>query len=427
MAPFSEVLINQLNNLETRFKFLARHLPEAGNLLESVGRPVPHDLLRELANSGEEFEDLKREVITAAEPVAGLPRPSGISSIKDLRAFMEAVSDVLTKQAAHQNLQQAACEELEKVLTITHVNGVEFAPLLECQEKARGLRDSIAGTVWPGVHPDAEALARGQHVFSEFVKFVGFHDELEDEEWERLQDLVNQSFGKPLALAASRGKLVMSTSVPPPQPVPAATPDATPVAAAQPAAVPESNEEAAPAEEAAAEAVPPPPTETQVEDLHEAEAPASVQVITEPPAQVSPLNGGAVAAVPDDLKAISDPVTETVEVSDPIRADCDDPLPDSLVSDLPELVTTPGTFEGTLDDIRYMLVLDLIDSKGMAKALSSKITAASNAIAGGDRKTAEDFLQAFIKEVNAQTGKHISGAAPQLLLTDANRLLDQLQ
>ena len=51
----------------------------------------------------------------------------------------------------------------------------------------------------------------------------------------------------------------------------------------------------------------------------------------------------------------------------------------------------------------------------------------SNAAAGGDKQTAEGFLKAFIKEVNTQTGKHISGAAPQLLLTDANRLLDQLQ
>ena len=91
------------------------------------------------------------------------------------------------------------------------------------------------------------------------------------------------------------------------------------------------------------------------------------------------------------------------------------------------MMTTAGTFEGTLDDIRYMLVLDLIDGKGMAKVLSNKITAASNAAAGGDKKTAEGFLKAFINEVNAQTGKHISGAAPQLLLTDANRLLDQLQ
>ena len=419
MAPFSEVLINQLNALETRFKFLARHLPEAGELLDSVGRPVPHDLLRELANSGEQFEAIKSDVLRVSEPIAALPRTSELSSIKDLRAFMEAVSDVVAKQTAHRNIQQAACGELEKVLTITHVNGIEFTPLLQCQEKARELRDSIAGTGWPDTHPDADALARGQHVFSGFVKFVSFHDNLEDEEWERLQDLVNQSFGKPLGLAASRGKLVMSTSVPPVPPVP--------VSVAQPATPTEPTEEIAPTEKVAADAVPPSPSEKQGEDLHREETPASVQLTAEPPSPTLPVTGGEAVAEPEYLKASGEPVTEPVGILDPIDADSKDQRQDSPALESPEIGTTAGTYEGTLDDIRYMLVLDLIDGKGMAKVLSSKITAASNAAAGGDKKTAEGFLKAFINEVNAQTGKHISGAAPQLLLTDANRLLDQLQ
>jgi hypothetical protein len=419
MAPFSEVLVNQLNALETRFKFLAHHLPEAGELLDSVGRPVPHDLLRELANSGEQFEEIKRDVLRVSEPIAALPRTPELSSIMELRAFMEAVSDVVAKQTAHRNIQQAACGELEKVLTITHVNGIEFTPLLQCQEKARELRDSIAGTGWPDTHPDADALARGQHVFSGFVKFVSFHDNLEDAEWERLQDLVNQSFGKPLGLAASRGKLVMSNSVPPVPPVP--------VSVAQPATPTEPTEEIAPTEKVAADAVPPSPSEKQGEDLHREETPASVQLTAEPPSPIPPVTGGEAVAEPENLKASGEPVTEPVGIPDPIDADSKDQPQDSPALESPEIATTAGTYEGTLDDIRYMLVLDLIDGKGMAKVLSSKITAASNAAAGGDKKTAEGFLKAFIKEVNAQTGKHISGAAPQLLLTDANRLLDQLQ
>jgi len=419
MAPFSEVLINQLSALETRFKFLARHLPEAGELLDSVGRPVPHDLLRELLNSGEQFEEIKRDVLKVSEPIAGLPRTSELCSIKDLRAFMDAVSEVVGKQAAHRDIQQAACEELEKVLTITHVNGIEFTPLLECQEKARELHDSIAGTGWPDTHPDADALARGQHVFSEFVKFVSFHDKLEDEEWERLQNLVNQSFGKPLGLAASRGKLVMSTSVPPVPPVP--------VSVAQPATATEPKEEIAPTEKMAADVVPPTPSEKQGEDLPQEETPASLQLTADPPSPVPSVTGGEAVAEQDNPKASGETVTETVGIADPSGADSQDQLQNSPPSESPDMMTTAGTFEGTLDDIRYMLVLDLIDGKGMAKVLSSKITAASKAAAGGDKQTAEGFLKAFIKEVNAQTGKHISGAAPQLLLTDANRLLDQLQ
>ena len=419
MAPFSEVLIHRLNDLETRFKFLAHHLPEAGELLETVGRPVPHDLLRELLNSGEQFEEIKRDVLRVSEPITALPPTSELRSIKDLRVHMEAVSDIVAKQTAHRSIQQAACGELEKVLTITHVNGIEFTPLLQCQEKARELRDSIAVTGWPDTHPDADALAQGQHVFSEFVKFVSSHDKLEDEEWERLQDLVNQSFGKPLGLAASRGKLVMSTAVPPISPVP--------VSVDQPATPAEPMEEIASTEKTAADAVPPIPSEKQGEELHTEETLAAVQLTADPPSPIPPVTGGETVAEPDDVEASGEPVTETVGTPDAIEAGSEDQLRISPASDSPEIVATDGTFEGTLDDIRYMLVLDLIDGKGMAKVLSSKITAASKAAAGGDKQTAEGFLNAFIKEVNAQTGKHISGAAPQLLLTDANRLLDQLQ
>jgi hypothetical protein len=74
-----------------------------------------------------------------------------------------------------------------------------------------------------------------------------------------------------------------------------------------------------------------------------------------------------------------------------------------------------------------MLTLDLIDNKSLAKALASTISAASKAADRGDRKTAESFLNAFVNQVTTQTGKHISGAAPQLLLADANNLLGQLQ
>src|SRR5208337_3045322 len=110
----------------------------------------------------------------------------------------------------YRNIQQAACGALERVLSITHVDGVEFVPLLQCQDEARELRSSIAETAWPNIHPDADALAQGQHIFSEFVKLVNFHDRLEDEEWGRLQNLVNHSLGKPLGFAASRGKLIIS-------------------------------------------------------------------------------------------------------------------------------------------------------------------------------------------------------------------------
>ena len=418
MAPFSEVLIDRLNDLEVSFKVLAKRLPEAGELLESLGRPVPQELLRELANSAEQFEEVKREVLELSESLTGLPQTSELGSIRDLRSFLESLSDVIEKQTAHRNIQQAACDVLEKVLSITHVDGVEFAPLLQCQEEARELRSSIAETAWPNIHPDADALAQGQHIFSEFVKLVSFHDRLEDEEWGRLQDLVNHSLGKPLGFAASRGKLIISTSAPPITQVP--------VSVAQQAIATGPEGRTVPTEKLAIGGVPAAPIEDLGEDSPRGVSSAPVELMTDPPSQMAPVNGGGAVTELDNIEISRGLAHEPVDLSSPVGATSTDQLSNSPAPESSGIVTVAATFQGTLEDIRFMLALDLIDSKGIAKALSSNINAASNAAAGGDRETAENFLNAFISQVNAQTGKHISGVAPQLLLADANSLLGQL-
>lgn len=419
MAPFSEVLINQLNDLEVSFKILAKRLREESELLESVGRPLPQELLPEIANSADRFEEIKTEMLKISESVAGLPQNSELGSIRDLRSFMESMGEVIEKQAAHREHQQAASDVLEKVLSVTHVDGVEFAPLLECQEKARELRNSIAETAWPNTHPDVEALARGQHIFSEFVKLVGSHDRLDDEEWGRLQEIVSQSLGKSLGFAASRGKLIVSTSAPPITEVPVS------VAPPAPATGPE--KEIVPTEELAIGGVPAARIEDQGEGFNKEENSAPVDLTIDPPPQMPPVTGGEAATEFYNIDVSRGPAPDPVGLSDPIGAPSTDPIGYSPAPQSSAVATAVATFQGALDDIRYMLTLGLIDSKGVAKALSSRISAASSAAAGGDKRTAEDFLNAFISQVHAQTGKHISGAAPQLLLTDATILLGQLQ
>jgi hypothetical protein len=80
-----------------------------------------------------------------------------------------------------------------------------------------------------------------------------------------------------------------------------------------------------------------------------------------------------------------------------------------------------ATFQGALADISNGLQLGLIKNDGIANSLSQKIEAAQNAT--GPTRT--NILNAFINEVNAQSGKQITGVAPQVLLQDANSLIAQ--
>ena len=80
-----------------------------------------------------------------------------------------------------------------------------------------------------------------------------------------------------------------------------------------------------------------------------------------------------------------------------------------------------ASFNSTLADINNLLQLGLIDNQGVANSLSQKIKAAQKAT--GPAVT--NILNAFINEVNAQAGKHVTGVAVQILLQDAASLISQ--
>jgi hypothetical protein len=82
-------------------------------------------------------------------------------------------------------------------------------------------------------------------------------------------------------------------------------------------------------------------------------------------------------------------------------------------------VTVVASFSSTLADINNSLQLGLIDNHGIANSLLQKIEAAQAATTD----TRNNVLKAFINEVNAQTGKHITGIAVQVLLADAKSLM----
>jgi hypothetical protein len=89
-------------------------------------------------------------------------------------------------------------------------------------------------------------------------------------------------------------------------------------------------------------------------------------------------------------------------------------------------VSRVATFQNTLADIANSLALGLIGNEGIANALTSKIQAASSAANSGQNQAARNILNAFLNQLSAQTGKHITGAAPQILLEDASSLISQL-
>ncbi|HKC65447.1 MAG TPA: hypothetical protein VKB86_17530 [Pyrinomonadaceae bacterium] len=88
-------------------------------------------------------------------------------------------------------------------------------------------------------------------------------------------------------------------------------------------------------------------------------------------------------------------------------------------------VTRAASFDSALDDVRDSLKLGLIDNQGISNSLSRKIEAAAEAAARGKYQVSRNVLAAFKSEVNTQISKHINSLVAQVLLEDANSLLNR--
>ncbi len=84
-----------------------------------------------------------------------------------------------------------------------------------------------------------------------------------------------------------------------------------------------------------------------------------------------------------------------------------------------------ATFASLLEDVRNAQAQGLIRSGGTARSLIAKVEAAAKAAQQGRTETSRNILRAFVAEVRAQSPKHVSPLAAQILLEDAASLLAQ--
>ena len=88
-----------------------------------------------------------------------------------------------------------------------------------------------------------------------------------------------------------------------------------------------------------------------------------------------------------------------------------------------EVIVTP---ESIKEDVRFFLGTGDIKSTGFAKALLATLTEAADAIARGQGDTAINVYEAFIDQVNAQSGKLVTTTAAAIMIADAEWLIDHI-
>jgi len=207
-ADTARDLLRRNADLATWLADLGTRSAEAARALARPGVPPPGDYLEELADARREFASLRDQVLAiAAHTSLAVPSPEDIGSTRELDALLRALVEELEQQARRAVAERArhdALALLDRVATLTHRDDPRFAPLAACQAQARDLHSTIAGSsdsersIWTG------ALAP----FTALLTLLDGQQTLTDEAWAVLEDSVADTFGRPLAVAAARRKLV---------------------------------------------------------------------------------------------------------------------------------------------------------------------------------------------------------------------------
>jgi hypothetical protein len=226
MTPKADDLVKHLAALTQRFAGLAAKLAQAAQELKGSGTLPTESLVEELAAARGEFVNLRASVLDAARTLAiAAPPPAEVGSLKAVEAVITAMTQAVASEAKRTTAAEArrrVLAVLDRIMTINHVDDPNFAALLECQAKAREIRAAVLDPTGPTAE-SAAAIMECTPAFSALLTLIEGREQLDDEKFAVLEDSIEKLFGRTLAVAATRGKLVAGVGVatrPPARPAP---------------------------------------------------------------------------------------------------------------------------------------------------------------------------------------------------------------
>ena len=211
------ILSQNLADVTEVFSYLGRRLEASAHALLTTGVPPDKSLINELMAARQNFADLRAQGRALAESltIRPLPDAESLASLSEIKALLEKIALTEEERRTTDRVVQRAVLVLNRVCALRHSGLSTFGPLVACQARAAALRDEVTTMAWPQIHPGAEAIAKEDDAFSALLTLVERGEELDDELCGAFQEVVGQEFGKALAVAALRAKLVFSEALDP--------------------------------------------------------------------------------------------------------------------------------------------------------------------------------------------------------------------
>jgi hypothetical protein len=158
MALNAEDLAKRLEALGERVKGLASALGQAAQQLQASGALPPESVVDEIAKVRTDFSDVRHRVLEAARSLSiNVPAMAEIDGPKALEPLLATVVQAIAaeeKKAALSEARSRVMTVLDRVLTISHTDGPNFAALVSCLGKTpRRTRPKTPPPFWTAFPP----------------------------------------------------------------------------------------------------------------------------------------------------------------------------------------------------------------------------------------------------------------------------------
>jgi hypothetical protein len=218
MALNADDLAKRLAALSERFTTLGATLAQATQQLQASGIVPSETVAEEITKARTEFVDVRHRVLELARSLSiNVPAIAEVNSLSELEPVIQTVEQTLAAQEKRAALTEARTRVLavlDRVLTITHSDGPNFASLVQCLVKAREIRQA-AQDPKAFDSENAPAFLEGIPSFAALLSIIEGRDALDDDKFAALDEAVTQAFGRTLAVAAARGKLTVGSGAAP--------------------------------------------------------------------------------------------------------------------------------------------------------------------------------------------------------------------
>lgn len=197
-----------------------------------------HDLHQELEQLSQWRELLAGQLLNAAD---GLDSPGQLPSdelIDDLVSYRERmlrltdaitggttttnrdpVADITLVELKHlftiRNRREQIIPVMDEILKCRHAEACDFAPLAMCHAEAKRLRELATHSDGSEADAELDAVCQQTHPLNLLLKLCEQGDRLSDSDWIECNDRVTAAYGRQLATALARGRILRTPDLAP--------------------------------------------------------------------------------------------------------------------------------------------------------------------------------------------------------------------